>query len=184
MFRVRVTGDKWWKDRVYYLSRDGIGREATMPAFRKLDRALRQTLTDLFKPQTNVGEGQTYAHGYTGNYLMNLHSLVTADTLKIIEGDPTGGRNIREGGPGGSYDEVFQWAIDKLGVGPASAGTIARSVEEYGIGRPDGRSPLLEEHPAGVGMFRFPEWIVTYKNKRDIDEVAKQVDRLVVRYLN
>jgi len=183
-FNVTVLGDKWWRDRVYYLSRGGIGREAITPAFRDLDRKIRATLTELFRPRTNVASGETYAHGDTGAYLSNLHSVVTESSLQIIEGTSIGGGNIREGGPGGQYIDIVAWARRKLGVDEANAERIAKSVRQYGIGRPGGKSPLLDEPPQGEGRFAFPEWIVTEKNREDIDRVADTVDKLVVRYLS
>ena len=178
--RVRVTGDKWWKDRVYYLSHGGLEREGVMPALKVLDRKIRATLTDLFSP--GGGPGVPYKHGDTGNYLLNLHSLVSPNVLKIVEGDPRGGQEIREGGEGGRYFEIVAWARRKLGVPIPDAHRIAKFVKTHGVGH--GNSPLKNEYPTGVGEFKFPEWIITQKNKDDIDDVARQVDSLIVRYLN
>lgn len=180
-WHVRVTGHDWWEKRVYYLSRGGLEREGMFPALKKLDKKFRETLTMLFKPETNA-KGKLYAHGDTGNYLTNLHSLVTSDTLKIVEGSQKGGRQIMEGGRPGSQAEIVAWARRKLGSPPHEAMRIARAVVKRGyVG--GGSSPMRLEHPVGAPRFSFPEWIVTIKNKRDIDDAARDAERFIVRYL-
>lgn len=180
MFTVRVTGNKWWEDRVYYLSHGGLENIGVMPMLKRLDRAFRQTLTALFKP--GGGPGTEYEHGYTGRYLTNLRSVVTPTELKIVEGIPTGGREIRTGGPPGSYDEIVRWAREKLGVGDSAAGRIASALEGRGfVG--GGDSPIQREYPGGARRFAYPEWIVEVKNKRDIERASRTVETLVVEYL-
>ena len=106
-FRVRITGSDWWEKRIYYLTHGGMEETAVMPSLKILNEKITATLAVLFKP--SVGAGKTYEHGYTGRYLRNLHSLVTPDTLKIVEGIPTGGQEIREGGrPGNRW-----WRTDR-----------------------------------------------------------------------
>ena len=183
MYTIRVTGRDWWEKRIYYLSRGGgIHREATNPTLKKLSRKYRDTLTKLFAP-TYGGPGVPYAHGYTGRYLMNLHNIVTWDTLQIVEGVSTGGREIREGGKPGSYNELVQWARDKLRVDKASAKRIATVVTKRGfVG--GGKSPMKNEHPVGQGKFLYPEWIVMIKHRRDLQSAVNDIGSLVVRYLN
>lgn len=179
-FYVRVTGLDWWEKRVYYLSTGGLEREGAMPALKELDKQFRKTLTELFAP--GGGKGVEYKHGYTGSYLMGLHSIVTPDTLKIVEGNPTGGKEIREGGRPGSWTGIFGWAKQKLNVPTGIAAKIARVVTNRGyIG--GGQSPIRSEYPSGERKFQFPEWIVTIKNKDDIDRAARTVDTLIVKYL-
>ena len=181
MYTVRVTGSDWWQDRVYYLSTGGLEREGVMPALKKLDAQFRKTLTMLFKP--GGGPGETYAHGYTGSYLRGLHSVVTPDSLKIVEGSAKGGREIREGGKPGSILGIWAWAMDKLGL-PSPAATrlavIVASRPRVGMGN----SPMKKEHPVGQGKFAFPEWIVTVKNREDIERASRTVESMIVRYLN
>ena len=182
MYHVRVTGHDWWEKRIYYLSRGGINAQATNPALKTLSRKFRKTLTMLFSP-VYAAPGKKYAHGYTGAYLTNLHNIVTWDTLKIVEGRSTGGREIREGGRPGSYDAIVEWATNKLKVDKVAARRIARAVTRRGyIG--GGNSPIKDEYPAGERRFAFPEWIVMVENKRDIDRAAYDIGRLVVRYLS
>jgi hypothetical protein len=181
-FHVRVTGNDWWEKRVYYLSQGGLEREGMFPALKELDKKFRETLTMLFKPETNA-KGKTYAHGDTGNYLTNLHSLVTSDTLKIVEGSQKGGREILEGGRPGTASEIIAWAKRKLGVPQHEAEAIARALKKRGrVGQPN--SPMMMEHPTGAPRFAFPEWIVTRKNRKDIDDASKNAERFIVRYLN
>ena len=181
MYTIRVTGAGWWADRVYYLSTGGLEREGVMPALKKLDAQFRKTLTALFKP--GGGPGETYAHGYTGSYLRGLHSVVTPDTLKIIEGNPKGGREIREGGKPGSVQELWTWAMNKLGLPSNEALRLANSVSKQPrIGM--GNSPMIQEHPVGQGKFAFPEWIVTVKNRDDLEKASRTVESMLVRYLN
>ena len=180
MIRIKVTGDKWWRNRVYYLSHGGLERIGTMPALKELDRAFRQTLTMLFKP--GGGGGIQYEHGYTGKYLAGLHSVVTPNSLKIIEGSATGGKEIREGGPPGNYPDIIKWARKKLKVSQGSAERIADALEGRGyVG--GGTSPIRSEYPGGERKFAYPEWIVEVKNVRDIDKASRTVEKLTVRYL-
>lgn len=181
MFTVRVTGHDWWEKRVYYLSSGGLEREAALPALKELDRAFRQTLTMLFQP--GGGPGVHYEHGYTGRYLSNLHSLVSPAELKIVEGSPSGGKEIREGGPPGNYGDIVNWARSKLNVSQRVAEKIARTLEKRGyIG--GGSSPIRSEYPGGVPKFAFPEWIVEVQNADDIERASRTVETLVVRYLS
>lgn len=179
-YSVRVTGLDWWEKRVIYFSSGGLEKEAVMPAMKELSNQFRKTLTTLFKP--GGGKGTAYEHGYTGKYLMGLYNVVTGEGLKIIEGNPKGGKEIREGGKPGSWLDVYLWARRKLQVDAPDAKRIATALQKRGyIG--GGSSPLKLEYPSGAPKFSFPEWIVTIKNKDDIDKAARSVESLTVRYL-
>ena len=182
MYTIRVTGADWWEKRVFYLSSGGLVREGALPALKKLDRKFRDTLTMLFKPGEG-GPGETYKHGYRGRYLRGLHSMVTPDTLKIVEGEPTGGKQIREGGKVGTYQGLYDWARKKLGLEWYEAEDFASAMADRGFvgGR---NSPMLREYPEGAGVFRFPEWIVKVKNRGDIEDCSRTMETMIVRYLN
>ena len=124
--RVTVTGDKVWKNKLTYLSKN-IGRIAVKPAFQDLEGKLMRTLDALFKPSKGKG---------------------------------------------------------KLGVQRREAFAIAKSVAKHGIGRQDGDSPLPRELPTGQSRIAFPTWVVTVKNKKDIESLAAKVGGLAVTYLD
>jgi len=179
-FSVRVTGLDWWQKRVYYLSTGGLEREGAMPVLKDLDRKFRATLSMLFKP--GGGPGETYKHGHTGRYLLGLYSIVTPDTLKIIEGRQTGGQEIREGGKVGNWADIAIWAREKLGLEKSDAEDVADALVKRGyVG--GGNSPMRNEYPEGVGKFAFPEWMVKVKHRDDLEKASRSVESLIVRYL-
>lgn len=181
MYTVRVTGADLWEKRVYYLSNDGLEREGAMPVLKELDKVFRKTLGDLFEPGAG-GKGVKYKHGYTGNYLRNLHSVVTPSQLQIIEGNPKGGREIREGGPTGTFYELYDWARKKLKLEWYDAEDLAEAMENRGYIGTTG--PILAEYPSGGSMFKFPEWIVKVKHWGDLEKASRRVDSLIVAYLS
>jgi len=184
VYTIRVTGADWWERRVYYLSSGGIEREGTSPALKKLDKKFRETLTELFKPGAG-GPQVTYRHGDKGAYLRGLHSVVTPDTLQIIESNPTGGKQIREGGKVGSWHDLVFWAERKLGLSIEmyQAQEFADAMVKRGyVGGKN--SPIQSEYPEGGSTFKFPEWIVKYKNARDIDDCSRTMETMIVRYLS
>lgn len=186
----KIVGDKELARRMRSLSRDW-GAIVTLKALAELNVKLMSTLTQLFGA-SGGGPGELYAHGYTGKYLSGLRSSVREDSLEIYETVSDGGKHIREGtGPSGVDERgqpiishaVIEWAIKKLGKDDAVAQKIARSVALHGIGWSGGASPLAREKPMGEGRFAYPDWIVTEKNRGDLETLAKKVGIAVVTYL-
>ena len=189
MYTIRVTGAGWWEKRIYYMSHGGLEREGALPALKKLNKAFVDTLTFLFEPgqggrtgDKNSGKAILYRHGYRGHYLRGLHSLVTPGVLKIVESNPKGGKEIREGGRISSYYGIYDWAKEKLKLDWYDAEDMADAMENRGVVG-EGNSPMRSEYPNGVGVFRFPEWIVKVKNQKDIDQCSRVMETMIVRYL-
>ena len=181
MYTIRVTGADLWEKRVFYLSTGGLEREGAMPVLKDLDRQFRTTLADIFEPGGG-GKGVTYKHGYKGHYLRGLYSVVTPDTLQIIEGNPKGGKEIREGGRVGSFYDLYDWAKEKLKLHWSDAAQMADAMVERGmVGL--GGSPMIFEYPDGGSKFMFPEWMVRVKHKEDLEKASRTVNSLIVRYL-
>jgi hypothetical protein len=183
---VTVTGDKVWKNKLTHLSKN-MGKIAVRPAFKDLEGKLMRTLNELFQP--TKGKGKKYAHGYTGTYRSGIKSTLGDTSLIIRETVADGGRHIREGTSPQSGDIVIPygvvlWAMDKLGVEKREAFAIARSVAMHGIGRIDGESPLPSELPVGESRIAFPTWVVTVKNKQDVEALAAKIGGLMVTYLD
>lgn len=182
---VVVTGDKHWIKKTAAVQ-GNIGDIAVKPAFKELGDKFMDTLRELFGANIGVSRGERFKHGYTGSYLSGIKSNITKEELTIAESNPKGGEQIREGtGPGSGVvqGDVVKWAMNKLGVSEREAFAIGRSVSKHGIGYVGGDSPLVDEHPAGLGYFAYPEWIVTIKNKTDVEDAAEDMGAFIVSYL-
>lgn len=186
----KIIGDRELANTFRRLSSDW-GAIVTLRALADLNVKLMATLNTLFRPSV-VAKGQLYAHGYTGSYLSGIMHKIDQDSLDIYETSQKGGIHIRRGtGPGpvdqnGNpiiSDEVVEWAKRKLGVDEGSARRIARSVAMHGIGWPGGTSPLPREKPVGERRFAYADWIVTERNRSDLESLAKKVGVAIVTYL-
>jgi hypothetical protein len=189
---VIVTGDKVWRKKLLFLSKN-IGKVAVRPAFESLNKKMMNTLNKLFAPSSGGRDkGRTHAHGYTGAYRSGLKSIVTDNSLVIMETVEDGGRHIREGvkpnpqiGPHGLIipGAVVRWALVKLGVDQSEAFAIGQSIVRRGIGWPGGDSPIPHEMPMGERRFSYPAWVVTDQHKKDIEDLAAKIGGLAVTYL-
>ena len=152
-------------------------------------------IKNLFGPSSGGGDaGTPYRHGHTGAYLAGLRHRVTGEELTITEsGTHMGGVALREGTKPARADargnpmisrRVVDWAMSKLGVDSRQAFAVARSVAAHGIGWPGGQSPIPGELPKGQRRVANPEWIVTIKNRYDIEKTAEKIGGLAVSYLD
>jgi len=189
MITFHVTGDRRWSEKTARLSRE-IDTVAIGPAFRELRYDIDRTLREVFSPSIGGGsKGVQYKHGYTGTYLAGIQHKIQRESYTVYETVGEGGPRLRAGS-GPAKDKtalsrgVVEWAMSKLGVPLNEAFAIARSVALRGIGWPGGQSPIPAEYPGGERRFAFPEWIVTIKNKSDIEKAAQKIGQLTVSYLD
>jgi len=148
-----------------------LGQNVISPAMRDIADRLIQTLTDKFNgPIRYQGE---MAGGFAQQDL-NAHAVgITQSAAHELQ--------IREGTQGpysGFPGPVVKWAIAKLGVPPAQAYAIAKSVQLEGTA-----DTFVSEYPTGQRRFEYAEWVVEVEHKADLAQWANGIGGGIVEYV-